>query len=610
MTLDPEIIEVLGDVDFDVDEMRAHYRRERDRRLRKDGIAQFVEVTAARSDYAGHDHFAPPDPGRDAVDDEVDAVVIGGGFGGLLAGVRLRQRGLERVRIIDSAADFGGVWYWNRYPGCQCDVESYIYLPLLEETGYVPTERYASAQEIQRYATLLATTFGLDQHALLRTAVTDMVWDESNSRWVVGTDRGDRCRARFVVHSNGPINKPKLPGIDGVLTFQGHMFHSSRWDFHYTGGDNAGGLTKLHDKRVGIIGTGASAVQAIPHLAEWAQHLYVFQRTPAMVGVRDNRPTDQEWFRSLPAGWYEARRDNFNDLAAGVDPGVDLVDDQLTQTFRRVLPPVLGRVSRAIGRRLTTEEASAILEIESFRMGEELRQRVEDLVDDRETAEALKPWYRMLCKRPCPSDTYLQTFNRENVTLVDTGGCGVDAITPDSVVADGQEYTIDCLIFASGFEVGTPFGQRAGYEVLGCDGLRLSEKWKAGPVTYQGMFAHDFPNTFFMGTTQTAHNPNVTHMLDEQATHLAYVVGSTIERGARAVEATTAAEDEWVAEIHRLGRRNSFDAECTPSYYTSEGDIENPWGIVRNRYGGGVLKFRDLLRKWRAEDALAGLVLR
>jgi cation diffusion facilitator CzcD-associated flavoprotein CzcO len=271
---------------------------------------------------------------------------------------------------------------------------------------------------------------------------------------------------------------------------------------------------------------------------------------------------------------------------------------------------VLGRVSRALGRRLTSEEASAILEVESFRMGEELRQRVEGVVDDPETAGALKPWYRMLCKRPCPSDTYLQAFNRENVTLVDTSGRGVDAITATAVVVRNRQYEIDCLIFASGFEVGTPFGQRAGYDVRGIDGNRLSEKWKDGPVTYHGMFAHGFPNAFFMGTMQTAHNPNVTHMLDEQATHLAYVVGSTIERGARAVEATIAAEAEWGAEIHRLGLRTSFDAACTPSYYTSEGDIDNPWGIVRNRYGGGVLKFRDLLRKWRADDALAGLVLR
>jgi cation diffusion facilitator CzcD-associated flavoprotein CzcO len=609
MQLDPAIIEVLGGVDFDADAVRTRYRHERDKRLRRDGLAQFVEVTAERADYAGHDHLAPADPGRAAVDDEVDVVIVGGGFGGLLAGARLVQQGVERIRIIDSAADFGGVWYWNRYPGCQCDVESYIYLPLLEDTGYMPSERYASADEIQRYAAQLAVTFGLNRDALLRTAVTGMAWDHPSSRWIVHTDRGDRCRARFVVHSNGPINKPKLPGIPGILGYEGHVFHSSRWDFDYTGGSNAGGLTKLADKRVGIIGTGASAVQAIPHLAESARHLYVFQRTPAMVGNRDNRTTDVDWFRSLEPGWFEARRDNFNDLSAGVNPGVDLVDDQLTRTFQRVLAPALSRVSEALGRKLTSEEKSAILEIESFRMGEELRSRVDDLVDDPATAEALKPWYRMLCKRPCPSDTYLQAFNRANVTLVDTNGRGVDAITGTGVVVGEQEYDIDCLVVASGFEVGTPFGQRAGYDIVGRDALSLSEKWADGPATFQGMFVHGFPNTFFMGTIQTAHNANVTHMLDDQAVHLAHVVGQSYERGAEILEATQVAEDEWVAELRSMAMRTNFDSECTPSYYTSEGDIENPWGIVANRYGGGILLFRDRMRKWRADGELEGLIL-
>jgi cyclohexanone monooxygenase len=610
MELDPAIIEVLGGVDFDVDAVRARYRHERNKRLRREGIAQFVEVTSERAEYVGRDHLAPPDPGRAPVDDEVDVVIVGGGFGGLLAGARLAQQGVERIRIVDSAADFGGVWYWNRYPGCQCDVESYIYLPLLEETGYMPSERYASADEIQRYAARVAKHFGLDREALLRTAVTSMAWDDGSARWIVETDHGDRCRARFVVHSNGPINKPKLPGIPGILAFDGHVFHSSRWDFDYTGGSNAGGLSKLADKRVGIIGTGASAVQAIPYLAESARHLYVFQRTPAMVGNRDNRPTDVDWFTSLEPGWFEARRDNFNTLSAGVDPGVDLVDDQLTQTFRRVLAPALARVSEQLGRRLTSEEKSAILEIESFRMGEELRDRVDALVDDPATADALKPWYRMLCKRPCPSDTYLQAFNRANVTLVDTNGHGVDEITPGGVVVDGQEYEIDCLVVASGFEVGTPFGQRAGYDVVGCDALRLSEKWADGPSTFQGMFVHGFPNTFFMGTIQTAHNANVTHMLDDQAAHLAHVVGEAYARGAQVVEATQAAEDDWVAEVRGMAMRTTFDSECTPSYYTSEGDLENPWGIVANRYGGGILLFRDRMRKWRANGDLDGLDLR
>jgi cyclohexanone monooxygenase len=609
--LDDEIIKLIGTVDFDVEELRARIVEERDRRRRPDGLAQFVQVTPDLEDAIGDDPFADLNFTREPVTDHVDVIVIGAGFGGLLAGARLRGAGVDRIRLIDRAGDVGGVWYWNRYPGCQCDVESYIYLPLLEEMGYVPTQRFASASEILEYSRRIARRFDLYDDALFQTMVTAITWDESASRWIVETDRGDRTTSQFVVMANGPMDKPKLPGIPGIRDFRGHTFHTSRWDYEYTGGGPAGNMPGLADKVVGIIGTGASAVQCIPYLGKYARQLYVFQRTPAMVGARDNTPTDVEWFTSLQNGWYDRRRDQFTMLSAGVEPpDVDALDDYLSVLFRSVMPTGLKRISDKLGRPLTRAEVSEILELESFRRVTELHDRVDELVEEPETAALLKPWWRVLCKRPCPNDEYLQTFNRPSVTLVDTGGHGVDRITERGVVVGEEKYELDCLIYASGFEVGTPFTRRAGYDMVGRGGQVLSEHWSAGPRTFHGQHVHGFPNCIIIGFLQTALYANVTHMLDEQAIHAAYIIAETRSRGSSSFEATEQAEQDWVNTIQNTRSRTRFEAECTPSYYNSEGDLDNPWGLVKIRYGPGPLKLHDLLAEWRDAGRLEGLDLR
>ena len=206
--------------------------------------------------------------------------IIGGGFGGLLMGGRLREAGFDDIRVIEKAGDFGGTWYWNRYPGAMCDVESYCYLPLLEELNYIPKHKYSYAPEIFEHSKAIARHYDLYKNACLQTGVSALRWDDTSGRWIIHTDRGDAIRAQFVAMANGPLNRPKLPGIPGITSFTGHTFHTSRWDYDYTGGDSDGNLTGLRDKRVAIIGTGATAVQCIPHLGEWAKHLYVFQRTP------------------------------------------------------------------------------------------------------------------------------------------------------------------------------------------------------------------------------------------------------------------------------------------------------------------------------------------
>ena len=279
------------DLGFDPEALRRKYRQERDKRIRSDGNEQYVEVTGEFSAYVDDPYIAGPEE-REPLFDEVDVVVVGGGFGGLLTAAHLREAGVEDIRLIEKGGDVGGTWYWNRYPGAACDVESYVYLPLLEEVGYVPSEKYAHAPEILSHSRAIAEKYDVYRNACFQTEVTQMDWDDESARWIVSTNRGDRMRARFVCMANGPLHRPKLPGIPGVSSFQGHTFHTSRWDYEYTGGDSTGNLSRLADKRVGIIGTGATAVQCVPHVGAAAKELFVFQRTPSSVDVRDTLPPD------------------------------------------------------------------------------------------------------------------------------------------------------------------------------------------------------------------------------------------------------------------------------------------------------------------------------
>jgi cyclohexanone monooxygenase len=609
VTIDSAIANLVGDISFDPDVLRERYREERDKRVRPDGNEQYVEVTAEFSQYVD-DPYVEPGFTRPPLFDEVDVAVIGGGFGGLLVGARLREAGFERIRLIEKAGDVGGTWYWNRYPGAMCDVESYVYLPLLEELGYTPKHKYSFAPEILEHSRAIARHYRLYDDACFQTGVTELRWDDADDRWIISTDRGDRMKAQFIAMANGPLSRPKLPGIPGINEFRGYTFHTSRWDYGYTGGDSSGNLNGLAGKRVGIIGTGATAVQCIPHLGEWAEHLYVFQRTPSSVDVRNNRETDPAWAASLEPGWQQRRMDNFNILVSGGDQDVDLVADGWTDIFRKLTGVAVKQASRDLGRRLTPLERAELTELIDFQKMEEVRARAEATVADPATAEALKPWYRQFCKRPCFHDEYLPTYNRPNVTLVDTDGKGVERLTEHGVVVDGVEHEVDCLIFATGFEVGTTYTRRAGYDIVGRDGMTLSEKWSEGLRTLHGLQTNGFPNCFFLGFTQTAVTVNVPHALNEQARHVAYILDEARTRGATTVEATFEAEQSWIAEVRdkqRLGER--FYAECTPGYYNNEGKLGNPNGFFAGMYGAGPVAFFALLEAWRADRELAGVEL-
>jgi cation diffusion facilitator CzcD-associated flavoprotein CzcO len=590
-----------GAVTFDPEALRERYARERDKRLRSDGNEQYVEIVGRFAPYLEDPYVAAAE--REPRFDHVEVAVIGAGMAGLLAGARLRQAGVDDVRIIDKAGDVGGTWYWNRYPGAQCDVESYIYLPLLEETGYVPTEKYAHAPEILAHCRRIAEQFGLYDNACLSTEVTGVEWDGGGRRWLITTNRGDKMTAHFLVMGNGPLHRPKLPGIPGVGDFEGHAFHTSRWDYGYTGGGPEGKLDRLSDKRVGIIGTGATAVQAVPHLAAAARHLFVFQRTPSSIDVRANRPTDPEWAANLGPGWQRERMENFTMLTSGGLAETDLVMDGWTD--------IIGRLGRQLrkGGAVPQGGLGGAFELADFEKMEQIRARVDEIVGDGATAEALKPWYRQFCKRPCFHDEYLQAFNLETVSLIDTDGQGVEEITATGVVVAGHEYEVDCIIFATGFEVGTDYTRRAGYDVVGARGTSLSEHWRDGMRSVHGMHVHGFPNMFVLGHTQGGFTVNYPHLLDEATQHACHVLRHAVEHDL-VVEATAEGEEAWLTALTESARDfRAFQEQCTPGYYNNEGQPA-AGGFLGTSYGNGPMAFFQLLADWRDSGRFEGLELR
>lgn len=591
------------ELNFDPDVLREKYRAERDKRLRNDANEQYQEMAGDFTHYID-DPYVDETVEREPLEDEVDVIIIGGGFGGLITGARLREAGVKNIRIIEKGSDFGGTWYWNRYPGAACDIESYIYLPLCEELGFVPKEKYTHAPEILQHSRNIGEKFDLYTNACLQTEVTGMEWDEVAKNWLVHTNRGDAMRAKFVAMSNGPLNRPKLPGITGIQDYKGHTFHTSRWDYQYTGGSSEGNLTNLSNKRVGIIGTGATAVQCVPHLGASAKDLFVFQRTPSSIDVRDNRPTDPKWAASLKPGWQKERMENFNTLTSGGIVEKDLIQDGWTEIIRNLISMANYR-----GQNLDRQEIGRLMELADFQKMEQVRARAEEIVADPKTAESLKPFYRQFCKRPCFHDEYLPTFNRENVHLIDTDGKGVDRITDKGIVANGVEYELDCIIFATGFEVGTDYTRRSGYDLIGKNGIKLSEKWADGIRTFHGLHTHGFPNLFNIANTQAAFTTNFPHSMDEQANHVSYIVTECMQNNIASVEASKQAEDDWVDEIvslARLGER--FQASCTPGYYNNEGK-PNPKSVLSSGYGKGPNAYFKVIKQWREAGGMEGMEL-
>ncbi len=525
------------------DGIKQRFAEERDLRLsyRPEGRSQYTSDLAGALAKHEVDPFAVEIIEREPIIDSVDVLCIGGGFSALLTAARLREKGVESIRIVENGADVGGTWYWNRYPGIACDTPSYDYIPLLDEMGKVPPSYYAKGPEIYAHCQDIARKYDLYKLAVFQTTVTSTVWDAGARLWRVGTNRGDKMSARFVVVANGTLSQPKLSKIKGMERFKGHSFHTSRFDYAYTGQDQS----NLGGKVVGVIGTGASAVQIIPRVGAAAKELYVFQRTPSAIDLRDDVPTDPEWAASLTPGWQRDRRMKHM-------RGPQRTEEELIELAK-----------------LPREEKIRRQENLNIEHMMRIHRRVDEIVKDKETAEALKPWYMHRCKRPTYDDVYLPAFNLPNVHLVDTKGKGITEITEGGPVFEGRNYPLDLLIYATGFVV-----QKTGIynDIRGENNLELNEKYSTGMRTVFGIHSSGYPNLFIMGGYQASFQFNLTFMLQTQADHIAECIDYVRKHGYTMIDAAPDTEQWWVDEVIRNRARTNRNKECTPGYYNFEGE--------------------------------------
>ena len=544
-------------------EEQARYRAFKEARR---GAADYIALEGDFARYLADVYSAPP-VAREALTDECEVLVVGAGFAGLLLWHKLQAAGFRDVRFCEKGGDVGGTWYWNRYPGIACDVEAYSYLPLLEEMGYVPTMKFASGFEILEYCQTMAARFGFYEHCLFHTTVEETAWDEASGRWIVRTDRGDEMRARFVLLANGILTTPKLARIEGMQSFEGDSFHTSRWDYD----------VELKGKRIGIIGTGATAVQAIPELAKIAGELYVFQRTPSSIDVRDQRATTDEERRTWAQeqGWARARRARFARISAG-RTAMHANDDYLS-----------GKVAdfkerKTYERELSAEELLLKQLDTNFRIMEQIRARVDTIVKDPKTAAALKPYYPYGCKRPTFHDEYLPTFNLPHVHLVDTAPTGVSLINARGVVHEGVEYPLDVLIYATGFQwmATSTFNM-----ITGRDGRTLRRKWETdGTRTFLGLHSRGFPNLFIVSGPQGGGGSfNFTDAIEAHGDYIVWMLKTMRERGDRVVDVREEAESDYARHCREADIASAPLRDCL-SYYNGHGDAE-PGSLAY--YGGG-----------------------
>ena len=550
---------------------QAKYREFKEARR---GAADYMAMEGEFSRYLEDVYSAPPVP-REALTDECEILVIGAGFAALLLWYKLRQAGFQDVRFCEKGGDVGGTWYWNRYPGIACDVEAYSYLPLLEEMGYFPSMKFASGFEILEYCQSMAQRFGFYDRCLFHTTVQRTDWDEKTSRWTVSTDRGDRMRAKYVVLANGILTTPKLARIEGMETFAGQSFHTSRWDYN----------VDLAGKRVGIIGTGATAVQVIPEIAKVVKHLYVFQRTPSTIDVRDQRATKPEEIEawSKEPNWARSRRDRLATISSGrtaLQGNDEFLSGKVTDFKER----------KQYERELTPQELIQKQLDTNFRIMEQIRARVDAIVKDPKTAAALKPYYPYGCKRPTFHDEFLPSFNLPQVTLVDTAPLGVSHINTRGVVHDGVEYPVDVLIYATGFQwMATATFNR----ITGRNGQTLRDKWQAGGVrTFLGMHSHGFPNMFIMSGPQGGGGQfNFTLGVEAHTDYVVWMLKSMRERGAAIVDVRKDPEEAYAQHCRDADIMSRPLRDCL-SYYNGEGNAE-PGSLA---YYGGPQKWHE----WRS----------
>lgn len=638
----PEVINLASDQAYldegvsGVDEIQVEkrYGEERAKRLREDGPAQWIDISLDENFKRFQDDpWVDPDAVNDVKsmfpDGSCQLLIIGAGFGGLMYAVRMVQAGVhpEYIRIVDPAGGFGGTWYHNRFPGLMCDIESYCYLPLLEETGYMPKHRYSYGEEIRKYAEDIADKWNITNSAVFQTKAEKLLWDETAKEWQVelvqrkGNHSQDlTVRSKFVATVNGVLNWPKLPGFPGILDFQGKIFHSARWDYSITGGSQGNpSLTRLKDKRVAIVGTGATAVQIVPHLARWSKHLYVVQRTPASVDRRDQRPTDPEWFHKQVAtakGWQRERLRNFhNHFRTGEKPSVNVVDDQWTES---IMLPISGNPDGPTSMEELPAYMKTLNALDLPRQAS-VRARCEKIVKDHKVAQALQPWYPTWCKRPAYHDDYYPSFNQDNVTLIDTEGKGPDCITADSIIVGNQSLPVDIIIFATGYRA--PFGgtpaEKANLTITGLNGVSMTQEWaRNGPTTLHGVIDKNFPNLFLSGPWQASTSPNFLFNVDELAKHASYILSEAKRRAGGkpfAVAPTAKAVEDWGMQVLMRAAPMAAIVGCTPNYFNLEGKLDQTPPEMQTTmaksglWGKGIEDFVATVEAWRVEGSMQGI---
>lgn len=626
-------------------QVQAKYQAERDKRMRPEFDSQFVKLhTSEKYKHFTDDPWLPEDGSvrgirlRENESPHFKFVVKGAGLGGLLYAARLVEQGYnpEDFAFIDYAGGFGGTWYWNRYPGLMCDIASEVYLPLLEETGYMPKHKYSYGQEIREHAERIAERYGFGNRGILRATVGAISWNDDSSLWEISVsqEQGPRQGADankvlaqvtgdYVISMSGILNYPKLPVLQGLDDFQGHQFHTSRWDYTYTGGSQEQpDMINLKDKSVGIVGTGATAIQTFPQIAKWAKQVYLFQRTPSSVDIRDQRPTDPIEFKraSSKPGWQRERMDN---LAAFMmndpnKPDVNVVDDGWSRnpSYRALIggPNNIDPTEPE-----TIAEYIKSLHADDFARQERIRSRVDDIVKDSDTAQRLKAWYPGWCKRPCFHDDYLPAFNQPNVQLVDTEGRGIDRMRRNGAVVAGKEYPVDVLIWGTGYVVssGSP-SDKGSMTVRGRHGKLMSQKWEDGVATLHGVVTRDFPN-FFFPFTQCGVTGNNTHNYQATSDHTAYLIAEAERQhpGKKVlIEPTHEAEEAWAMRV--VGNAAAFAGVegCTPGYINAEGKAdkirEAPLEVQMKAaraspWGQGILDYQRITTEWRESGSFEGV---
>jgi len=522
-----------------------------------------------------------PAPAGAAID-TVDAVIVGAGFAGMYMLHKLRQLGFTAV-VYDAAAGVGGTWYWNRYPGARCDVESinysYSFDPDLEQE-WEWSERYATQPEILRYANHVADRYDLRRDIRFSTRVTAASFDESAQRWSITTDQGDDVSAQYLVMAVGCLSTSKMPEIPGIDVFRGKWYHTGHWP--HEGVDFTG-------QRLGVIGTGSSAIQSIPIFAQQAAHLTVFQRTPNFSLPAKNAPLDPDEFTALKARYPEHRHEARTSAFGVPNPLPEKSALEVSDAEREATYEAGFEKGSLVGMLLSyndliTDKAA------NDTAAEYVRQRIRSIVEDPEVAEALAPTDHPIgTKRPCLDTDYYATYNRPNVTLVNLRKTPLVEVTETGVRTSEREYEFDSIVFATGFDAMT--GSLVAFDIKGRDGVMLKEKWAAGPRTYLGVATAQFPNMFMItGPGSPSVLSNMMISIEQHVDWIADAMTYMREHGKQVIDPTLESEDEWTEHVTEVGNTTLYPT--ANSWYMGSNVAGKPRVFLP--YIGGVGPYREI----------------